>query len=247
MTIQEPDNQQPTIFHITHWKAGSQWLNKILRKLTPARIVAPQIDETQFLKTAIVSGAVYPTLYVTKEQFFSVPLPANYKKFLVLCDLRDTLISGYFSIRYSHPVIDHRLENWRYRLNSMSIESGLLMLMAEWLPLCAPIQESWIAADEKIIRYEDLLEHDLEILEPILLDHCQLPIEPARLRQAILDCRFESLSSGRARGDEDTQAHERKGIAGDWQNHFTPAIKYAFKNRYGRLLVATGYERDLNW
>ncbi|HVS27088.1 MAG TPA: hypothetical protein VHE58_07310 [Burkholderiales bacterium] len=43
------------------------------------------------------------------------------------------------------------------------------------------------------------------------------------------------------------QAHERKGVAGDWQNYFSKRVKEAFKNRYGGLLVATGYERDLDW
>jgi lipopolysaccharide transport system ATP-binding protein len=120
-------------------------------------------------------------------------------------------------------------------------------MVENWLGPCATIQRTWLEAGEPLIRYEDLLDDDLGILEALLIVRCQLPIDPERLRQVILDCRFESLSNGRARGEEDMQAHERKGIAGDWHNYFTPAIKYAFKNRYGGLLVATGYERDLNW
>jgi hypothetical protein len=241
MTIQDPDNEQLTIFHITHWKAGSQWLNKILRELAPGRIVAPQIDETQFLKTPVVSGAVYPTLYVTKEQFFSVPLPANCKKFVVLRDLRDTLVSGYFSIRYSHPVIDGRLANWRERLNSMPIESGLLMLMDEWLPACALIQESWVASNEQIIHYEDLLANDFEILETLLILDCQFPVSRATLRAVVERNRFERMSGGRKPGEEELTAHERKGIAGDWQNHFTERITRTFNERYGKLLADSGY------
>jgi lipopolysaccharide transport system ATP-binding protein len=244
MTNQDSDSQRPTIFHITHWKAGSQWLNKILRELTPDRIVAPQIDEAQFLKTPILSGAVYPTLYVSKEQFFSVSLPANYKKFVVLRDLRDTLVSGYFSIRYSHPIIDSRLENWRERLNSMSIESGLLMLMDEWLPACALIQESWVASNEKIIRYEDLLANDWEILETLLIRDCQFPVSRATLRDVVERNRFEHMSGGRKPGEEELTAHERKGIAGDWENHFTERVTDTFNERYGKLLSDSGYANN---
>jgi hypothetical protein len=37
------------------------------------------------------------------------------------------------------------------------------------------------------------------------------------------------------------------GIAGDWRHHFSERVKKAFKARYGGILVATGYERDLDW
>jgi len=39
----------------------------------------------------------------------------------------------------------------------------------------------------------------------------------------------------------------RKGIAGDWRNYLRGSLKEAFKERYGDLLVTTGYEKDLNW
>jgi lipopolysaccharide transport system ATP-binding protein len=239
-------NQQPTVFHITHWKAGSQWLHRILLELTPERIVSPQIDEKQFLQTPLVRGAVYPTVYVTKEHFHSVALPANYRKFVIIRDLRDTLVSGYFSIRYSHALIDERLVRWRERLEAMTIEEGLLMLMDEWLPMSARIQNSWIEAGEKCIRYEALLEKDSEILEELLIGHCEIPVAPERLREIVVANRFENVT-GRKLGEENLMAHERKGVAGDWRNHFTKRVKEVFKMRYGGLLVATGYERDLNW
>lgn len=246
MNKPQTHSQQPTIFHITHWKAGSQWLHKILIQLAPERIVSPRIDEKQFLETPLVRGAVYPTVYVTKEQFHSVALPMDYRKFVIIRDLRDTLVSGYFSIRYSHPVNDDRLARWRERLNAMTIEAGLLMLMEEWLPLSARIQESWIASNEKIIRYEDLLDpdKDTEILEEVLIKDCEIPIPLQRLRDVIAGNRFEKLTGGRKRGDEDISAHERKGIAGDWVNHFTPRVTDRFNERYGELLASTGYGQD---
>ena len=240
-------NEQPTVFHITHWKAGSQWLYKILREIALERIVIPLVDEKQFLDAPLVRGAVYPTAYVTKEQFHSVALPENYRKFIIIRDLRDTLVSGYFSIRYSHALIDERLARRRERLEARTIEEGLLMLMDEWLPESARIQESWIESGEKFIRYEDLLEKDSEILEELLIGHCEIPVTPERLREVVVANRFENLTGGRKPGEENLMAHERKGVLGDWRNHFTQRVKEAFKNRYGGLLVATGYERDLNW
>ena len=47
--------------------------------------------------------------------------------------------------------------------------------------------------------------------------------------------------------EEDVRCHERKGIAGDWRNHFTERVKLGFKHRFGDVLLATGYERDNDW
>jgi lipopolysaccharide transport system ATP-binding protein len=55
------------------------------------------------------------------------------------------------------------------------------------------------------------------------------------------------LSGGRSKGTEDPVSHYRKGIAGDWRNYFTPRVADAFKKRFGDILIAAGYEKDLNW
>lgn len=239
--------KKPTIIHVTHWKAGSQWLNCILRECVPKLIVKPKLDQSQFFILPIQPGKVYPTVYATKKQFDHVHLPPNSHRFVVVRDLRDTLVSAYFSMKISHPTVGVKLDTLREKLNSLNQEEGMLYMLKEWLPPCAHIQSTWLEAGEPLIRYEDMLEHDLEILEPLLLDRCQLPVERERFREVVLAHRFKNVTKGRARGNEDVQAHERKGIAGDWQNHFTDRIKEAFKNRYGDLLVATGYARDLNW
>lgn len=39
----------------------------------------------------------------------------------------------------------------------------------------------------------------------------------------------------------------RKGVIGDWRNHFTEEHKLAFKEQAGAELVDLGYEADLDW
>jgi hypothetical protein len=58
---------------------------------------------------------------------------------------------------------------------------------------------------------------------------------------------FKRLAGGRTQGKEDTKSHFRKGVAGDWQNAFTPPIKARFKELYGEMLIQLGYERDMSW
>jgi len=58
---------------------------------------------------------------------------------------------------------------------------------------------------------------------------------------------FSVKSGGRNPGEEDLNSHFRKGIAGDWKNHFNQQHIDYFKEQYGDLLIKLGYEKDKNW
>ncbi|HZH38711.1 MAG TPA: sulfotransferase domain-containing protein [Bacillales bacterium] len=58
---------------------------------------------------------------------------------------------------------------------------------------------------------------------------------------------FSRLSGGREIGRENVTHHYRKGVAGDWKNHFKKQHKQCFKENYNDLLVKLGYEKDDNW
>lgn len=67
------------------------------------------------------------------------------------------------------------------------------------------------------------------------------------LRRVVERNAFQHKAGGRLPGQEDERHHYRKGVTGDWRNHFTPRVTDAFKERYGDLLIHLGYERSLNW
>lgn len=241
----EGEDPLPALIHVTHQKAGSQWVHRILRSAFPSRIVSPTLENRHFTQGTVKQGKVYPTVYLSKEQFDKVPLPPKWYRFVVVRDLRDTMVSAYFSLKVSHPPVG-QIPVWRARLNDMGQEEGLLWVLKQWLPPVARIQASWWEAGERLIRYEDLLQDDVRIFKRVLIDEAGWPIAPERLEEIVIAHRFENLT-GRRRGEEDVKAHERKGMAGDWRNYFTPRIKEMFKAYYGGLLVALGYERDLSW
>lgn len=59
--------------------------------------------------------------------------------------------------------------------------------------------------------------------------------------------RFAKHAKGRKPGQTDITSHYRKGQAGDWINHFTPALCQQFQQQYPNLLVKLGYEQDHAW
>jgi hypothetical protein len=57
---------------------------------------------------------------------------------------------------------------------------------------------------------------------------------------------FERLT-GRKKGQENRNTHLRKGVPGDWVNHFEPEHIRAFKDRYNDLLLKLGYVHTPDW
>lgn len=58
---------------------------------------------------------------------------------------------------------------------------------------------------------------------------------------------FKKLAGGRKPGEVNENHHFRKGVAGDWRNHFQDDHVAAFKERYGDLPVRLGYETSPDW
>ena len=74
-----------------------------------------------------------------------------------------------------------------------------------------------------------------------------LGLYTARYEDTLDRTSFEK-STGRKRGEEDVKAVVgRKGVAGDWLNHFTPEAARVFDSLAGDLLVESGYEPDRSW
>jgi len=74
-----------------------------------------------------------------------------------------------------------------------------------------------------------------------------IPVTGEMLLGAVHARRFEANAGGRTKGREDVASHYRKGVAGDWQNHFTAAHREAFDREFGELLINLGYEEDHEW
>jgi hypothetical protein len=53
--------------------------------------------------------------------------------------------------------------------------------------------------------------------------------------------------AGRKRGEEDQFSFLRKGIVGDWRNHFSAEAAVVFDAHAGSALIELGYEPDRSW
>lgn len=93
--------------------------------------------------------------------------------------------------------------------------------------------------------YERLL-HDGAAVARELFDFLDLPHDD-RLIQDLLERSSFRFYAGRERGQEDRKRFYRKGVAGDWKNHFRDEERQQFKEVAGEMLVKLGYEQGLGW
>jgi hypothetical protein len=105
----------------------------------------------------------------------------------------------------------------------------------------------WVGAPHVVpLSYESLLEDALGTLAAAIPIHSGRPIETARLAATVHKYSFEQ-QTGRKAGTEERGAILRKGVAGDWRNHFTREAGAAFDRHFGETLVRLGYESDRTW
>jgi Sulfotransferase family len=93
--------------------------------------------------------------------------------------------------------------------------------------------------------YERLLEDGAPVVRE-LFEFLDLPQDP-RLIDDLLERSSFRFYAGRDPGKEDRKRFYRKGIAGDWKNHFSDEDRRVFKELAGDMLVRLGYEKNLAW
>ena len=241
-------SQNQNIYHCTVQKSASQWIRAVLsdprvyrycglrsyryQDDLPGNHDPRKLTDRRFEK-AFPRSTIATTIYIDYEGFASIPKPAHYKAFFVMRDPRDVLVSWYYSSKFSHPLMGD-LGRVRQDLTRLSEPEGLLYsidYLADFGLFAA--QRSWAGAAIKdpsvlLVRFEDLIgEHALATFAQ-LLRHCDMRVPDDGLEAILASYRFEELS-GRQRGEEDRSAHYRKGVAGDWRNHFDETIDARFE------------------
>jgi hypothetical protein len=235
----------PPLIFVTHAKAGSTWVDHILRGIY-RKLVAPRLYEKP-ARYAFEKHRIYSAIFMSRDEFLQHPELFGIHRFVVIRDLRDTLVSQYFSWRDNHQEDPSgSIAARRKMLLSMNEEEGLIYMIENVLQKHAGIQKSWISSDAPVLRYEELIERDVELFCDLLLNRFGHPIGSEQVERVVKANRFESVF-GRKLGVEDAKSHGRSGAPGAWHRHFTPAVCVRFQEKFGDVLTMTGYEKDDRW
>jgi hypothetical protein len=169
---------------------------------------------------------------------------ARLRYIVIYRDLRDVAVSYCFYVRKTpwHPEFSI--------YSRISVQEGMAHFGRTLLPQYAEWIRSWHRhRDPDLgieIRYEDLLCNTTQWLTQAAI-HFGLHPSEEMVKNIAESNSFKRLSGGRNQGEQRAQSFFRKGIAGDWINHFTPELKKLYKDKIGAFLVELGYEKDVSW
>jgi hypothetical protein len=159
-------------------------------------------------------------------------------------DFRDMYVSDYFYVKNTP---------WHFfypTIINMTLEEYIHWCIEFHLPDYCIRVDSWCdhrdVNSSFVIRYEDLIANALKCMKGIQKLY-ELPATDEELANIVEKNSFASVAKGRTPGVENKQSHLRKGVAGDWKNHYTAQHKEAIKQIAGDWLIRHGYESDSNW
>ena len=111
----------------------------------------------------------------------------------------------------------------------------------------AEFVEHWIGRDNVVyVKYEDLRNDTSGQLIRVIRELHGVGISETLAHEIAGKYSFENMS-GRKPGQQLSNSFLRKGIVGDWKNHFSPESRSIFDRYAGDALVALGYESDSGW
>jgi hypothetical protein len=245
----------PLLAYFGHHKTGTRWIDMILESL--AKVTGLRYGSVcnppwfQFDLQAFAEKHDIEILSYTNAEQRYVNQLRRFRGFHVIRDPRDMAISAYFSHLLSHPTMHWpELGPHRDLLRKLPKPDGILadMRFTSTLPTdgynLQPYQAmaNWDYDSESVLelKFEELIGDPLAGFSSVL-SHLGLDVPRLRLEEILAATSFEVLSGGRSRGQEDVTAHYRRGIPGDWRQHFELRHKDYFAQLTGDLAVKLGY------
>lgn len=235
-----------TIYVSAYPKSGSTWLTRLLADVlnSPSGGCMPSEDA----KEVATEGQDRPGPYIIRKGHFVLidddgPGPVvprqhrlawkrltNEKIVFLVRDPRDICISGAYHWRQKPEVFLERMIDGDVAKCGRWDE-----YVSKWLNL------DFATILIEVVKYEDLLDHPYRRL-PLMLDGINCVWHRAFLYEAV---RRQSFTARKAQiGSDEKELRRnnmRKGVVGDWKNHFTPKMNDRIWQEFGWMMERLGY------
>ncbi len=162
-------------------------------------------------------------------------------------DGRDVAVSGAFDWLQREPATSPRRAHFVERVAGSRLTRFFDDdLLATWCRYWVePSEALRLAPPDLTIRYESMV-HDQAAELVRLFELLEVNADRALAERCAEAASFRAVT-GRSPGEEQALAKARKGIAGDWRNHFTRSDGQQFCELAGPHLIRLGYETSHDW
>lgn len=233
---------------IADWGRSAQgWLSFMLCYILNARFIEPYhlLGGTQYspfpkilqnTKGNLAGRSKTPIALIVKTH--NLPSPGfNLTDNVVFLtrDPRDVAVAFYY---FSRNLCRAGSWNWRNRIHSIPLLGDLLVAF-RW----GRHYRRWKHIPAHKVRYEDLRADTAGTLKNILA-YLKVEVDPALVDEAVAIFDYENMY-GRKRGVENKFSMDaRKGIVGDYRNHFSWLMNRMFWKICSKEAEAAGYRLD---
>ncbi|MSV28599.1 MAG: hypothetical protein EXQ52_07620 [Bryobacterales bacterium] len=237
---------------VTFHKSGSQWVRDVLTDqelLGPSGLTRASTGINHFLQPwpklpdNSFAGPVYG-LSPDEWEFYSAPAD---KAVIVLHDPRDIVVSWADSITFSH-VDSAIVDLLREGLATLSRRNRLQFGIAQFR-FNSNSYRGWATRapreNECRTSYEKLVSSGAaEFIR--IVRFLGWPVPDGQIAATVERHSFLARS-GRRPGETDIHSHYRRGISGDWRNHFDRRLGELFERALPGLVAAGAYEASNEW
>lgn len=232
------------LIHVVEYpKCGGSWFRNMLQSYTGTE---------RFLEQRLIRRHDVIQVHRLPQRWYRLPV-------VVTRDPRDMYVSFYYHEtqyrnREKHLAISRHFQHDPSRPLrddfTTYLEAKLTHTTHPPFPL-GDFVRAWRARPDVVwVRYEDCLAQGESELTRVV-KALGLPLDPQRVKQAVEANSFTNATRARGRerkpGEADAGSFERKGIAGDWKNHFDRRSCELLEHYEGTSLRALGYEPDAGW
>jgi hypothetical protein len=156
----------------------------------------------------------------------------------IIRDGRDQAVSAWWHYQRDEGI---RRKMARHSWEQWALEEG-----KRWSTLIRSVRAARAATKVSYheVLYERLLEEPATILKQVF-DFLDVEATAGIISACLQEGRFDKLSGGRQRGDENRNSFFRKGEHGDWRNHMSAELAQRFDEETKGLLEELGYRQKI--
>ena len=232
------------VFLLYH-KCASQWIKNVFWRLNVQNEFLwmgnkePE-KETRVLRDEIGTDAKVPGVGMweninVKDEKFKSLFPPISKTVTVIRDPRDILISGYYSHKKSHPVIEGMWKDLpvqRSVLLKLNKEEGLLSTI-DFLDYQFNNLKHLYKSKVTFFLFEDIVDNPYKLVKNILN---VWGMKATNIKQVVDKFTLENLKLGKIKTPPFNSDHYRSGRPGEWKDVLSEKVLNKFHKKYPNLI-----------